>query len=47
MLAPGGIETQIATGFEVGNMTNFNTLCPIDETFPTYVRENLARYQEL
>jgi hypothetical protein len=47
MLSPGGIEAQIAAGFEVGNSWNFNRFCPIDSSFPSYVVANLQKYREL
>lgn len=47
MLSPGGIETQIAAGFEVGNTWNFNKFCPIDKTYPAYVSANQQKYRGL
>lgn len=47
MLAAGGIEAQIAMGFEVGNQGNFAHYCEIDASFPAYVQANLQKYREL
>jgi hypothetical protein len=47
MLSPGGIETQVAAGFEVGNAWNFNRFCPIDETYPGYVTANQKKFRDL
>jgi hypothetical protein len=47
MLAPGGIETQITAGFEVGNARNFNKFCPIDASYPEYLIANLQKYRDL
>jgi hypothetical protein len=47
MLLPGGIESQIAAGFEVGNTWHFNRFCPIDTSYPAYVVSNFEKYREL
>jgi hypothetical protein len=47
MLSPGGIESQIAAGFEVGNYWHFNRFCPMDGSYPSYVISNLNKYREL
>ncbi len=47
MLAPGGIETHIVAGFEVGNFWHLNRFCEIDESYPDFVRTNLAKYRDI
>ncbi|HQU04734.1 MAG TPA: hypothetical protein PLT25_08445 [Acidocella sp.] len=47
MLTPGGIEAQLAAGFEVGNFWHLNRFCEIDQTYPHFVRNNLEKYKSL
>jgi len=47
MALPGGIESQLAAGYEVGNNRNFARYCEIDASYPTHVRNNIQRYTDL
>jgi hypothetical protein len=47
MATPGGIEAQIAAGYEVGNFWNFARYCEIDAGFPAYLRNNLQKFQNI
>jgi hypothetical protein len=47
MASPGGIEAQLAAGYEVGNSWNFARYCEIDSSYPTHVQNNVKKYTDL